>query len=58
MKVSKEIIPFQQARVRIPNLGVRCKKLFNWNSRVGITLRPYRKSSDSVRRRYRLRNPV
>jgi len=26
MKVSKEIVPFQQARVRIPNLGVRLKK--------------------------------
>jgi len=23
---TKEIVPFQQVRVRIPNLGVRCKK--------------------------------
>jgi len=28
IKVSKEIVPFQQARVRIPNLGARCKKMF------------------------------
>jgi len=27
IKVSEEIVPFQQARVRIPNFGVRCK---NW----------------------------
>jgi len=26
IKVSKEIVPFQQAWVRIPNLGVGCKK--------------------------------
>jgi len=26
IKVSKEIVPFQQARVRFPNLGVRSKK--------------------------------
>jgi len=25
VKVSKEIAPFQQARVRTPNKGVRCK---------------------------------
>ena len=25
LNVSKEIVPFQQARNRIPNLGVRCK---------------------------------
>jgi len=26
IKVSKEIVPFQQARDRIPNLGLRSKK--------------------------------
>jgi len=29
-KDSKEIGPFQQARVRIPNIGLRCKKCFIW----------------------------
>jgi len=28
-KVSKEIVPFQQARVRIPDLEVRRNKCFN-----------------------------
>jgi len=36
MEVSKEIVPLQQARVRTPNLGVRCKKWFNWTSWVGV----------------------
>jgi len=26
IKVSEETVPFQQAQVRIRNLGVRCKK--------------------------------
>jgi len=26
IKVSKEIVPFQQARARNPDLGVQCKK--------------------------------
>jgi len=25
-KIPKETVPFEQARVRIPNLGMRCKK--------------------------------
>ena len=38
IKVSKQIVPFQQARVRIPNLcdvkNLRCKKLFCWTPSV------------------------
>ena len=29
-------MPFPQARVRTPNLGVRCNKWFNWTSGVGV----------------------
>jgi len=29
IKVSKEIVPFQQARVMTHNLAVRCTKWFN-----------------------------
>jgi len=36
IKVSKDIVPFQQTRVRTPNLGVWCKKWFNWTSGVGV----------------------
>jgi len=36
-----EILPFQQAEVGIPDLGVRCKKWFNCTSGVG-------KKSDST----------
>jgi len=35
IKVSKELAPFQQAQVRIPNFGVQCKKLFNRPSGIG-----------------------
>jgi len=36
IQISKEIVPFQQARVRIPNLGVQYINLFNWTSGVGF----------------------
>jgi len=35
IKIYKEIVSFQQARVRIPNVGVQCIKLCNWTSGVG-----------------------
>jgi len=39
IKVSKEIVPLQQAQVGIPNLGVRCKKWFNWTSGADKNIR-------------------
>jgi len=39
IEVLKKIVPFQQARVRIPTLEMRCKKWFNWTSGVFIWLR-------------------
>jgi len=33
VKVSKEIVPFQEAQVRIPNLVVRCKKMIQLDFR-------------------------
>jgi len=36
IKVSKEIVAFQQARVRTGNLVVRCTKSFNRISGVGV----------------------
>jgi len=36
IKISKEIAPFQQSRVTIPNLGGQCIKLFNWTSGAGV----------------------
>jgi len=35
IKVSKEIVPFPQVRIRIPNLWMQCKKLFTYTFRVG-----------------------
>jgi len=35
-KFSKEIVPFQQARVCTPQLGILCKKWFNRTSGVGF----------------------
>ena len=69
IKAWKEIVPFQQAQVKIPNLGVWCKIWFNWTSGVGlkvwlrllvllgIQLRLHPKTSDSLRLRHRLHNP-
>jgi len=37
-KTFKKTVPIQQARVRNNNLGVRCKKWFNWTSGVGKNL--------------------
>jgi len=34
IKISKEIVPFHQAPLRIPNLGVQYRKWFNWTSKV------------------------
>ena len=65
-KVSKEIVLYHFNR--IPNLGVWYKKWSNWTTGVGqkirlrhlvlleIRLRP--KTSDSLRLRHRLRNPI
>jgi len=36
MKISEKAVPFQQARVRIPNFVVHCIKWFNWTSGVGF----------------------
>jgi len=35
IKVSKEIVPFQQARERARNLAVWCKNWFYWTPGVG-----------------------
>ena len=55
------IVPFQQAWVRIPNLGVWCKKWFNWTEESEKKLTPVLTASVlrnlTAPKNHRLHNP-